>query len=268
MVPPAEQSGQRLLEIGGHPYYTTLLLHRFRGYQIYTTNFFGQEYPRIGQHRLRSEKYDETYTCNFVNVNLEQDLLPYPDNTFDAVLFCEVIEHLTQDPTFTLAELHRVLRPGGYLLITTPNVFRLQNVLDVLRGRATYSIRIRVTGFMAGINESMVSASSWTLYVAVVMLCFDPKWRIMSRVDGWNAPPSVSGELDETTCFFWLAAREIGDSTTPAGSTSHHWVFVAWWTAMFAWVSTMWGILDMAGGDSIRLQKILCAGQLPRHKFA
>ena len=135
MVPPAEQSGQRLLEIGGHPYYTTLLLHRFRGYQIYTTNFFGQDHPRIGQQRLSSEKYNESYICNFVNVNLEHDSLPYPDNTFDTVLFCEVIEHLTQDPTFALAELHRVLKPGGYLLLTTPNVFRLQNVIDILRGR-------------------------------------------------------------------------------------------------------------------------------------
>ena len=135
MVPPAERSRQRLLEIGGHPYYTTLLLHRFRGYQIYTTNFFGQDYPHIGQQRLSSEKYDETYICNFVNVNLEQDSLPYPDDTFDAVLFAEVIEHLTQDPTFALVELHRVLKPGGQLLITTPNIFRLQNVMDMLRGR-------------------------------------------------------------------------------------------------------------------------------------
>lgn len=135
MTPPAERPDQRLLEIGGHPYYTTLLLHRFRGYRIYTTNFFGEDHPRYGQQRLTSTKYNETYVCNFVNLNIEKDALPYPDNTFDAVLFCEVIEHLTQDPTFALVELHRVLKPDGYLLITTPNVFRLQNMVDILRGQ-------------------------------------------------------------------------------------------------------------------------------------
>jgi 2-polyprenyl-3-methyl-5-hydroxy-6-metoxy-1,4-benzoquinol methylase len=44
----------------------------------------------------------------------------YPDATFDAATLLDVIEHL-EDPLATLAEIHRILRPGGVLVIETPN---------------------------------------------------------------------------------------------------------------------------------------------------
>lgn len=46
--------------------------------------------------------------------------LPIRSSTVDAVANLQVIEHLWDQPAF-LAECHRVLRPGGRLLITTPN---------------------------------------------------------------------------------------------------------------------------------------------------
>lgn len=47
--------------------------------------------------------------------------LPFASGTADAVLFSEVIEHLV-DPDAALDELRRVLRPGGHLLLSTPNL--------------------------------------------------------------------------------------------------------------------------------------------------
>lgn len=44
--------------------------------------------------------------------------LPFRDDTFDVVLAKDVIEHV-DDAVAALAELHRVLRPGGLLLIST-----------------------------------------------------------------------------------------------------------------------------------------------------
>jgi SAM-dependent methyltransferase len=46
--------------------------------------------------------------------------LPYPGNSFDTVVSFQVIEHIENDLLF-LQEIHRVLRPGGKALITTPN---------------------------------------------------------------------------------------------------------------------------------------------------
>src|SRR6267143_1760416 len=48
------------------------------------------------------------------------DPLPFPDEVFDLVWCTEVIEHVV-DPAFTLGEINRVLKPGGRLLLSTPN---------------------------------------------------------------------------------------------------------------------------------------------------
>lgn len=44
----------------------------------------------------------------------------FPDNSFDRVLSFQVIEHIDDDQLF-LKEIHRVLKPGGRALLTTPN---------------------------------------------------------------------------------------------------------------------------------------------------
>jgi ubiquinone/menaquinone biosynthesis C-methylase UbiE len=50
--------------------------------------------------------------------------LPWPDASFDRIQFSDVIEHLDPEQTVpALSEFHRVLKPGGYLLVhTAPNL--------------------------------------------------------------------------------------------------------------------------------------------------
>lgn len=45
---------------------------------------------------------------------------PFPDESFDALQFIEVVEHL-MEPVITLREMNRVLKPNGDLFISTPN---------------------------------------------------------------------------------------------------------------------------------------------------
>lgn len=63
--------------------------------------------------------------------------LAYSDAVFDTVISCETIEHLPQ-PRQALAEFARVLKPGGCLLLTTPNYLGLLGLYRMyarLRGR-------------------------------------------------------------------------------------------------------------------------------------
>jgi len=55
--------------------------------------------------------------------------LSLADNSIDKLLLVEVIEHLQNPPDF-LKELYRVLRPGGKILITTPNYHSLWPILE------------------------------------------------------------------------------------------------------------------------------------------
>lgn len=48
------------------------------------------------------------------------EVLPFPDDGFDAVLCTEVLEHVS-NPAAVVAEIGRVLRPGGVFLFSTPN---------------------------------------------------------------------------------------------------------------------------------------------------
>lgn len=54
-------------------------------------------------------------------VNLNNQPIPFPDAQFDVVTCSEVIEHL-ENFRALLREAHRVLKPGGVLVLTTPNV--------------------------------------------------------------------------------------------------------------------------------------------------
>jgi SAM-dependent methyltransferase len=63
--------------------------------------------------------------------------LPFPDGSFDRALCLDVLEHLAyEDQPRALAELFRVLRPGGELLVSVPNLAHLQSRIQfLLRGR-------------------------------------------------------------------------------------------------------------------------------------
>lgn len=82
-------------------------------------------------------RHERMLDAKIRQANLDTDRLPFLDNSFDLVLFSEVLEHLLGHPRLVLAECARVLRPGGKLLITTPNAVALKRRLTVLTGKPT-----------------------------------------------------------------------------------------------------------------------------------
>jgi 2-polyprenyl-3-methyl-5-hydroxy-6-metoxy-1,4-benzoquinol methylase len=57
--------------------------------------------------------------------------LPSPDSSFDAIVSSEVIEHL-ENPRATYRDLFRLLKPGGLLIVTTPNQESIRSLSALL----------------------------------------------------------------------------------------------------------------------------------------
>lgn len=132
----------RILEIGANPYFTTHLLRCFRPQAELTLVNFFEGRTRLGRQSLRLTGFDgltqESHEVTYHNINIEKEPLPFDDGAFDLVLYCEVIEHMTDDPFQSLLNLKRVLKHDGHIVLTTPNVARLENVARLLAGANLY----------------------------------------------------------------------------------------------------------------------------------
>ena len=63
------------------------------------------------------------------------DSQPYEDDSFDAVVLLDVLEHIS-DPLQSLQKVHRILKPGGLVLVKVPNVRREYGLYPRIRGGA------------------------------------------------------------------------------------------------------------------------------------
>ena len=78
---------------------------------------------------LKPERFQSTIDAESLDIrklDFEMAPLPFDDCEFDAVIFNEVFEHLRINPIFTMKEVYRVLKPGGILLLSTPNLTSLK----------------------------------------------------------------------------------------------------------------------------------------------
>jgi SAM-dependent methyltransferase len=133
------QGEGNLLEIGSNPYYMSLIIKNYTRYNLYCTNYFiGESSDADRIQEVIHINNEEKIKFKFKHFNIENYPFPYQDNFFDVVLFCEVIEHLANDPLKPLLEIKRILKPDGYLVLTTPNVCRIENIIKLIVGGNIY----------------------------------------------------------------------------------------------------------------------------------
>jgi SAM-dependent methyltransferase len=129
----------RCLELGANPYFITWLLREHTELELTLANYFGST-DTNGRQTLSWDDGTARHevALDFDHFNSEEARFPYEDGSFDVVVYCEIIEHLLMDPVHTLKEIRRVLKPGGKLLVTTPNVARFENLIALSEGRSIY----------------------------------------------------------------------------------------------------------------------------------
>jgi ubiquinone/menaquinone biosynthesis C-methylase UbiE len=118
LVRPHMKIGSRLLEIGCGS--GNLLLQATVGGSYPVALDLAMASLIFVRSRLQDATSGPDAPRGFACTQAIGEMLPLADRNFDCVLLSEVIEHL-EAPQITIREAARVLRPGGRLLVTTPN---------------------------------------------------------------------------------------------------------------------------------------------------
>ena len=90
------------------------------------------KYTGVEIHEAAAQKAKDKLSEVLVG-DIEQMELPWQDNTFDALVLSEVLEHLV-DPWKVLRRLHRYLKPGAMVFASSPNVSHHRIIRMLLKG--------------------------------------------------------------------------------------------------------------------------------------
>jgi SAM-dependent methyltransferase len=137
---PAPRKEGRLLQIMAYPYFLSTLVRKFSPFELDVTFHSDEHLMPLCHFNHAIHAIDgEAFSFNPLAFNLERDAAPVPDAFYEGVIFYDVLEHLTENPSFVFSEIHRMLSPGGFLLLTTPNVMRFDNLIRLFRGENIYA---------------------------------------------------------------------------------------------------------------------------------
>ena len=129
-ITPKGAAGDRLLEMGAYMQITPSLAKL--GYGEVRGCYLGP--LGKGHTKTVTSTRGESFSCSVDFFNAESDPFPYEDGYFATVVCCELVEHLAEDPMHMMSEVNRILRPGGAVVMSTPNICSLRAIAGVLTG--------------------------------------------------------------------------------------------------------------------------------------
>jgi glycosyltransferase involved in cell wall biosynthesis/SAM-dependent methyltransferase len=127
---PRGEREDRILEMGCYLQITPLL-QKVIGYGEVRGCYLG---PGGQDRRMVQSQDGDIFDCEIDLFDAELDPYPYSNGHFSTVLCCELLEHMQRDPMHVMSEIHRVLRPGGIVVLTTPNAVSIRAISAILRG--------------------------------------------------------------------------------------------------------------------------------------
>ena len=130
-INPIERNN--LLDVGSHMLQFSIIAKEL-GYDVSCTDVEQFVNNKINDLRLKHFNLPKPKICQ-----LEDYSIPFDSNSFDVIVFSETLEHLNFNPLPVLDEFNRLLKPGGIVIISTPNVARLGNRIKLLLGGNIYT---------------------------------------------------------------------------------------------------------------------------------
>jgi glycosyltransferase involved in cell wall biosynthesis/SAM-dependent methyltransferase len=166
-VTPAGGPGSSVLEMGVYMQITPALQTKL-GYGYVRGCYFGP--AGVIEQRSAESSMGERFSCEVDLFNAECDRFPYDDASFDTVICGELVEHLPTDPMFLMSEINRILKPGGHLLLTTPNAASLRAIDAVLHSYHPAFFNTYLRPRQSGENEEARHAREYTAKEAYQLL--------------------------------------------------------------------------------------------------
>jgi glycosyltransferase involved in cell wall biosynthesis/SAM-dependent methyltransferase len=130
-ITPLGDESKSILEMGAYMQMTPALRYTL-GYGYVRGCYYGV--PGRIDHKTVTSDSGEVFECDVDHFDAEKHVYPYADEAFDTVMCCELIEHLFEDPMHMMSEINRILKPGGHLVMTTPNAGSLRAISAILLG--------------------------------------------------------------------------------------------------------------------------------------
>lgn len=130
----------KILDLGPNPYLSTLILSQIDAdYVGLSGGFYINILQEKKDYAIKTKLNDKQFTIPIKDgYNMEKEKFPFQNESFDIVLFLEIIEHFILDPVFCMKEIARVLKPNGKLVLTTDNANSFIKFLKFISGKSIY----------------------------------------------------------------------------------------------------------------------------------
>jgi SAM-dependent methyltransferase len=126
--------GGHILDVGASPFYL-LDLALAGGAARASGIYFSRDDHPLRAHRAIYSRHGE---IELHHTDLEANDLPFGDGEVDVLTACEILEHFDYFPLRFANEVRRVLKPGGLLCLTVPNVASVGNIAKLLLNKNIY----------------------------------------------------------------------------------------------------------------------------------
>ncbi len=194
---------QRLLDVGAHALLQTLM-YALDGFEAVAADV---PLPFTAPHARRLAEAFHIELFTYEDLSHPVELSSLPDSHFDIVLFSEILEHITFNPVEMWRQLYRLLKPGGRIVLTTPNFYSLD-------GRWFWELRRILKGRGGGLSVDYILQTNtmgphWKEYCArelyeyfallspdfmisrtIQCNCYPPRSKLRELIQEWLKPMS------------------------------------------------------------------------------